>query len=356
MERREPGHQERRDRGRHHQPEVVHVAEPLLQVAGHQAGDHHAQPHQAGAEGIVGGGVLARCQLLHQVDHEAHRAEAVEEFFDRHAGADHHQVGRLVHRHQQERHVRDVDGAAQQEQRGLQAALGDEQAAQQRTDQHRHQSIRAVYNAQLLVRQPQAALGHRIDHEERADLFQQADREAEQEREADHQPHVALLEERGERILQDEQCLADRGRRVFRLGPIGHHAQVPQRHHQRDAGHDEEHDAPAVDPCFAERVGIVAEHMGVQPARQVHQAARCHDRADVPRQALDAAVQRLRARVQRRHVDTVGGDILRGADERQHDEQADHDRHVAGQRHGQRHAARRTSWCGTFPRTARTAA
>nr|GEU28129.1 hypothetical protein [Tanacetum cinerariifolium] len=287
------GHQERRDGGCHHQPEVMHIAERLLQVAADHAGHHHAQPHQTGAERVVRGAVFTGRQLLHQINHEAHRTEAIEEFFNGHAGADQPQAFRLVDAHQQERDVGDVDRAAQDEQRGRQAAPRHENPAQQRAHQHRDQA-----------------------------------------------PDVALLEKGHERIPQDHARFGRRPGRVLGLGAVRHHAQVPQGGHDDDGGHDEENDAPRIDPLRAELAGRVVEVMGVQPAAQVHHAARSDDGPHVPAQALDAAEQRLRLGVERGHVHAVGRDVLRGAHQRQQAEQEHHHHHVVGQRHGQRHAGK----------------
>ena len=63
--------------------EEIEVAREFLQHAAHQAGQHHAQGHEAGGKGVVRRGVLAACKLQ-QVDHIGCEAEAVAELLQKH--------------------------------------------------------------------------------------------------------------------------------------------------------------------------------------------------------------------------------------------------------------------------------
>ena len=58
--------------------EEIKIAREFLQRAAHQTGEHHAQSHEAGGEGVVRRGVLA-ARELQQVNHIGGEAEAVAE-------------------------------------------------------------------------------------------------------------------------------------------------------------------------------------------------------------------------------------------------------------------------------------
>ena len=68
----EPANQKGWDGGGHNEDKIANVAHRLLHHAANHTGEHHAQTHERGAEGIVSGGVFARCELLHQINHKAH--------------------------------------------------------------------------------------------------------------------------------------------------------------------------------------------------------------------------------------------------------------------------------------------
>ncbi len=60
------------------------VADCFLQPSGGHAGEHHAKSHKAGADGVVGGLVLA-FREINQVKHIGCKAEAVAELLNKHA-------------------------------------------------------------------------------------------------------------------------------------------------------------------------------------------------------------------------------------------------------------------------------
>src|SRR5438128_2197906 len=90
----EGGDEEAGDGGEHDPDEEMLVTDNILKPAAEHAGKHHAEGHETGANGVVGGLVLAAGDVDH-IEHVGGEPEAVTELLDGDAEVDDKEVTRL---------------------------------------------------------------------------------------------------------------------------------------------------------------------------------------------------------------------------------------------------------------------
>ena len=151
--------------------EEVPVADEFLYPAGHHAGEHHAECHEAGAEGVVGSLLLACAEEHHEVGEDG-ETKAVAQLLDGDAGGNHRfAFGMGVCQIEVDK-VREIHGADHLPQAPPQAAPGNEDAAQDAARREGNDPYGAINEPHGGSIQSQAAGGRGIQQERRGDFDQ----------------------------------------------------------------------------------------------------------------------------------------------------------------------------------------
>ena len=310
------------------------VAHRELDVAADGLGEDEAQLHHARAQRVMRRLVLARRDGLHDEQDHPDEAEAVAQHLHRDGEADmpeirRHRDGQVVEGRVGHRHRHDQEGH-----RAAQAHPAGEVAADDAAQQEGRRAHRAVDPAHLLGAQAQAALVARLDQEQRPDGLHLPFGEAEHHDEQDHQPDAWLAEE-----VRDDlaQRAPDAGRRevaVLGVERTGQRVRVVAGQHEEQHRQQREDHRPRVHDADA----------ALQMARQHQQAAQRQELRRVEERALPPGIGRLLLVVERRHVQAVAGDVVRGrriGEQEQHRD-AGREPHRQLQRHRHQRQARRT--------------
>ena len=122
-ERHKPCDEECRYRAEEHEDEEVTIAEPVAYVAAKHTGKHNAEVHDARSKGVMRHLVLAGSNLLHHEEGQTHEAEAITEVLQDNTTADEHEALRLIDGEESVCHEREVEHAAEREERLLQSAM-----------------------------------------------------------------------------------------------------------------------------------------------------------------------------------------------------------------------------------------
>ena len=146
--------------------EEIEIAREFLQRTAHQTGQHHAQSHEAGGEGVVRRGVLA-ARKLQEVDHVGGEAETVAELLQEHEGTNQREVFGLVIGEDDIERVGYRDARHHRPEPTLHATLaGGEDATENAAERQTHDAYRALHEAYLGRGKCQAAFLHAVEQEE----------------------------------------------------------------------------------------------------------------------------------------------------------------------------------------------
>ena len=111
----------------------MRITKLLLQPAAPHSGQHHAQRHEAGADGVMRRLMLAARDVNH-VEKKRGGTEAVAELFDGDARANCKQISRLRIREPDENRVRQVNRQQHRPEPGFQPASRRDKSSEQRAE------------------------------------------------------------------------------------------------------------------------------------------------------------------------------------------------------------------------------
>ena len=150
------------------------IAEPVAYVAAKHTGKHNAEVHDAGSKGVMRHLVLAWSNLLHHEEGQTHEAEAITEVLQDNSTADEHEALRLIDGEESVCHEREVEHAAEIEERLLQSAMSDVLTGEDTTDDESSRSESSVTQTYLLLRESKTLIGTVCLEEERHNLHHES--------------------------------------------------------------------------------------------------------------------------------------------------------------------------------------
>ena len=137
--------------GEENADEKVAVTEPLLKLSADHSRQHHIQPHQGGGEGVVGGAIFSRGDLLHHIDGETDNTHAPEELLDADTGRN-EGIRRWAGQAEEEKdYVGDIEAQTEKKKALFETPSGDKDAPEDGADHEGACSEGAVDISQGLV-------------------------------------------------------------------------------------------------------------------------------------------------------------------------------------------------------------